>query len=202
MSRPTGRSIIRTYMETTYDSILATARRLFLGGGYAATSMRAIAEACGIAKATIYHHFPDKERILLALLDESKGSQEKMLEAIRAQTEPRPRIETAVRENLRFLAGMSGVMQLARRELPAGRELVNERFGPAIKGFRLLLAEAIAEGGRAGLFRSIEPEKAAAVLMAMLQGSVAAAMLGDGRIPAPEAQAEAILDVFFNGLLA
>ncbi len=188
-------------METTYDQILETSRRLFLAKGYAATSLREIAEACGIAKATIYHHFPDKERILLALVEGSSLGQEAMLAAIRAQSEPKPRLETAVRENLRFLAGMSGIMQLARRELPVGRELIDKKFAPAIRDFRALLADSIAEGGRRGLFRAIEPEKAATVLMAMLQGSVAAAMFGDGRIPAPEAQAEAILDVFFNGVL-
>jgi len=189
-------------MTTTRDTVLAVSRRLFLERGYAATSVREIAEKSGIAKATVYHHFQDKERILLALLEASKEGQEAMIEAILAQSGPRPRIEAAVRENLRFMSGMSGIMQLARRELPAGRELTQKRFGPAIKRFRALLAEAIAEGGETGLFRAIDPEKATAVLMAMLQGSVAAAMLGDGRMPSPEAQAEAILDVFFHGVLA
>jgi AcrR family transcriptional regulator len=189
-------------MKTTYDSILAASKQLFLERGYAATSMREIAEKSGIAKASIYHHFPDKERILLALLEETKESQRAMLAAIRAQPEPRPRIETAVRENLRFLAAMTGIVQTVRRELPGGRELSKKGFGRTIEEFRSLVAEAIVAGRESGLFRPIDPEKATTVLMAMLQGSVAAAMLGDGRIKSPEAQAESILDVFFNGVLA
>jgi TetR/AcrR family transcriptional regulator, cholesterol catabolism regulator len=189
-------------MSSTYDSILEASRRLFLDRGFAATSLREIAESCGIAKATVYHHFPDKERILLALLEDAASGQEAMLQAIRAQSEPRARIETAVRENLRLLSGMSGIMQLARRELPKGRELSQAAFGPTIEEFRALLAEALAEGRASGLFRPIETERATLVLMAMVQGSMAAAMFGDGRINSPEARAEAILDVFFNGVLA
>lgn len=187
-------------MDSTYDSILETSRKLFLGRGYAATSMREIAEGCGIAKATIYHHFPDKESILLALLEATKEGQKAMLAAVRAEDDPRSRIETAARENLRLLASISGIMQLARRELPKGRELAQRNYGPMMREFRSLLVEAMARGKARGLFRGVDAEKAATVFMAMLQGSVAEAMLGDGSIPSPDARAEAILDVFFNGV--
>lgn len=43
--------------------ILATAARLFAEAGYAGTSMRDIAEACGISKSLLYHHFADKDEI-------------------------------------------------------------------------------------------------------------------------------------------
>jgi TetR/AcrR family transcriptional regulator, mexJK operon transcriptional repressor len=197
-----SRNDIRIYMGTTYESILTVSKRLFLERGFAATSMREIAAECGVAKATIYHHFMDKERILLALFEATKQGQEAMLIAIRSQVEPRLRIETALRENLRMLSGITGIIQAVRRELPGGRELVRGEFGPIMEEFRCLISEALIEGERTGLFRPIEPEKATRVLMAMIQGSVAAAMLGDGRINSPEAQAEAIIDVFFNGVLA
>lgn len=189
-------------MRTTYELIIAVSRRLFLEHGYAATSVREIAEKSGIAKATIYHHFPDKERILLAIVEETKESQKAMLADIRAQSEPKSRIETAVRENLLLLAHMSGIIQTVRRELSDGRELTQKSFGPTMAEFRTLLVEAMRKGCEKGLFRPVEPDKATTVLIAMIQGSVAAAMLGDGRIHSPEAQAEAMLDVFFKGVLA
>jgi AcrR family transcriptional regulator len=44
--------------------ILTAAARLFATQGYDGTSMRDIAQECGISKATLYHYFPDKDSII------------------------------------------------------------------------------------------------------------------------------------------
>ena len=46
--------------------ILTLATALFLEKGYAGTSMSALARACGIQKASLYHHFPSKEALFVA----------------------------------------------------------------------------------------------------------------------------------------
>ena len=43
--------------------ILSTSARLFATSGYDGTSMRDIADACGISKSLLYHHFTDKDEI-------------------------------------------------------------------------------------------------------------------------------------------
>jgi AcrR family transcriptional regulator len=43
--------------------ILSESARLFAQNGYDGTSMRDIAEACGISKSLLYHHFADKDEI-------------------------------------------------------------------------------------------------------------------------------------------
>ncbi len=43
--------------------ILSESARLFAANGYDGTSMRDIAEACGISKSLLYHHFADKDEI-------------------------------------------------------------------------------------------------------------------------------------------
>ena len=43
--------------------ILSTSARLFAVSGYDGTSMRDIADACGISKSLLYHHFTDKDEI-------------------------------------------------------------------------------------------------------------------------------------------
>lgn len=55
-------------MPSTADKILETATALFLAQGYAGTSMSALAKACGIQKASLYHHFDSKEAVLFACL--------------------------------------------------------------------------------------------------------------------------------------
>lgn len=47
----------------TRQQILDSAARLFTRDGIAATSMRTIAQACGIQAASLYNHFESKDRI-------------------------------------------------------------------------------------------------------------------------------------------
>lgn len=50
--------------------LLAVARRAFVTQGFAATSIDAIARSGGVSKETIYRHFPDKEALFRAALEE------------------------------------------------------------------------------------------------------------------------------------
>ncbi len=54
--------------ERTRRAILEAAYELFLEQGYAATSMRQIAERAGLALGGIYNHFPNKEAIFAELI--------------------------------------------------------------------------------------------------------------------------------------
>lgn len=50
--------------------ILSAAARMLCEAGYAGTTMRLIAEACGIKAASLYHHFPSKDDLVLEVLNE------------------------------------------------------------------------------------------------------------------------------------
>jgi AcrR family transcriptional regulator len=56
--------------ERSRTQILDAALKLFAHHGYGATSVRDIAEAAGLSKGNVYHHFPDKEAIFRSLLDQ------------------------------------------------------------------------------------------------------------------------------------
>jgi AcrR family transcriptional regulator len=56
--------------ERSRSQILEAALKLFSHRGYGATSVRDIAEAAGVSKGNVYHHFPDKETIFRELLDQ------------------------------------------------------------------------------------------------------------------------------------
>jgi AcrR family transcriptional regulator len=55
--------------EATRDQILTHAARLFRHHGYAATTLREIADAAGIKAGSIYYHFGSKDDILGEVLD-------------------------------------------------------------------------------------------------------------------------------------
>jgi AcrR family transcriptional regulator len=187
---------------STYDIILQAARRLFIRKGYTATSIREIAEEAGIGKATIYHHFPDKQAIILALMRGSAGRQDEILAAIRAEQDPRRRIETAVTASIQFLLDMVELMQIVRREVPGGREYVQAEYASYLKEFRALLGGAVQQGTEQGIFRSVNPAQASSVLMTMIQGTYAMVHLGGERPGSPEKAAAALLDIFFYGIEA
>ena len=48
--------------------VLREARALFTAEGFAAVSMQQIADAATINKATLYHHFRDKEALFLSVI--------------------------------------------------------------------------------------------------------------------------------------
>jgi len=52
--------------------VLDAALRLFARHGSGATSVRQIAEEAGVSVGAVYHHFPDKEAMFRALIDEYK----------------------------------------------------------------------------------------------------------------------------------
>ncbi len=54
--------------ERTRQAVLEAAYELFLEQGYAATSMRQIAERAGLALGGIYNHFPSKEAIFSEII--------------------------------------------------------------------------------------------------------------------------------------
>lgn len=74
MTTKTREGTVRTEVDTaTRERILLEASRLFRHHGYAATTLREVADAAGIKAGSIYYHFESKEQILGEVLD--KGIQ-------------------------------------------------------------------------------------------------------------------------------
>lgn len=52
-------------------AVLAAARATFLSEGYARSSMDAVAAAAQVSKRTVYNHFPDKEALFVAVIEDT-----------------------------------------------------------------------------------------------------------------------------------
>jgi AcrR family transcriptional regulator len=63
-ARPQARGV------ATRRRVLSAAESLFSRRGYEATGMADVAGRAGIGVGTLYHHFPDKRALLLALIDD------------------------------------------------------------------------------------------------------------------------------------
>jgi AcrR family transcriptional regulator len=186
----------------TQSLILQAAKRLFTQQGFTATAMHEIAEAAGIGKATIYHHFRSKEEILLSLVTSSLDDLHGYLKSIRQIEEPRQRLRVAAELSIGYLYNSSDLIQTARREVPAIREMMVERLIPFFTDFSAILEDTFREGMVMGIFRQIDPSETAAVFITLVQGSFARFYLTRMRFDTPENATEVLLKVFFNGINA
>jgi TetR/AcrR family transcriptional regulator, cholesterol catabolism regulator len=87
--------------------ILDAAARLFRAQGYAAATMRDIAELAGIKAGSVYYYFASKEAILAEVLDSGLSAifarVKEAVDALPAGADPRKRIETAIQGHLAAL---------------------------------------------------------------------------------------------------
>jgi AcrR family transcriptional regulator len=58
-----------TKNPTMRDQVVAAATRLFAANGFDATSLQQVADAVGITKQAVLHHFPSKEQIRRGVLE-------------------------------------------------------------------------------------------------------------------------------------
>jgi AcrR family transcriptional regulator len=63
-----GKSSAKSTAALSRQAILDTAARLFRQDGYAATSLRAIAQACDMKAGSLYYHFVSKDQIVSEVL--------------------------------------------------------------------------------------------------------------------------------------
>jgi TetR/AcrR family transcriptional regulator, transcriptional repressor for nem operon len=82
----------------TQDRILATAERLVIDNGYAATSVDQVIAESGTSKGAFFHHFQSKRALADALVDRYVASDVAMLEAAleHARTETDDPVERAL----------------------------------------------------------------------------------------------------------
>lgn len=137
--------------DATRERILDAALDKFAGKGYHDTRLDEIAEESGTSKGAIYFHFPNKERLFLALVDQFAALLERRVtEAIVQEAEGMQRVRAALQACLDTFGkyrrpaklllvqavGLGSVFEKKRLE-------VNDRFAGLIQTY---LDEAIAVG--------------------------------------------------------
>jgi AcrR family transcriptional regulator len=108
-------------------AILGAAREVFAGSGYEASSIREVIRRTGLAAGTFYNYFPDKESVLLAVLEDRAQELRRRLSVARSRARD---FEGLVRDSYRvyfgFLADDPPTAELLRRNAGAVRALAGE----------------------------------------------------------------------------
>lgn len=105
-------------LEGTRGRILREALRLFAERGFHGTSIRDLAEACGVRSATLYAHFPAKENVLAELVHLGHAAHHARLVSARGDG-PVGRLRAVVREHVLAHAEYPLLATVANNELHA-----------------------------------------------------------------------------------
>jgi len=105
------------------DKILDAAARLFAGSGYHRASMDEIALQAGVAKGTLYYHFPGKAQLFQALITEGLQMITGKIKAEIVRDRPfREQIETVIRLNVDLYLEYSELAHIFFNEMTNGIE--------------------------------------------------------------------------------
>ena len=158
--------------EETAAAVRAAALELFARYGYAAVSMRQLAEQVQIRPSALYHYWPTKQHLLVELLDRHMTA---LLEAWsacdgRLSDDPARRLDAFARFHIRYHINRPDEVFLSYMEL---RNLEPQNFARIEKlrrRYEQIPKTIIEDGVAAGAMRVSEPAIAAMALIAMLTG--------------------------------
>jgi TetR/AcrR family transcriptional regulator len=148
--------------------IVRAAGRLFAQHGYAGTSMAEVAEAAGVSKATVFHHFRSKRALYDALIGEAiVGFREQLVPLLDQDEEPEEGLRRFAAAHVQRLARLRGTMRLVMREFAEGSTATRETAtGSAMAQNFSLVVEALKRAQARGRVRAdADPGLAAFVLL-------------------------------------
>ncbi len=103
-------------MSARRSELTREAARLFAERGYHGTSIGDLAEALGVQKASLYHHFASKQELLYATMREGADAFHGALDAIPEALPVTERIRLAMRAHLAVVAAQLDVATVFVRE--------------------------------------------------------------------------------------
>ena len=197
-------SIRQMLIQARREQILAAAAEVFSQKGFQGATIREIAAGAGVAEGTLYNYFSSKREILLAIADEAEWP------ALFALLE-----ETELGDRAAMVAVMEKALDLSEARLPFIKALLSEAWiddsvltGKVVERVGLIhrqLAEYIARHIEAGIFRPIDPDVGARLLLGMFGALILPTFLGAKPLPTLEERhvlAETIVDLLLDGILA
>ena len=154
-------------MSDTRQRIIEATLELMTEHGMSGVTMSAVAESAGVARQTLYNHFPGVEEIVTAALETHRVDISDDLRVVLATyDEPAQQLAHLVR-HVAASAAHHAPMQMFRNGLSAE---VRATLGEHDEAMRSIIAEVLEAGKTSGDFRSdLDPGRDAHLIQAMLQ---------------------------------
>ena len=162
--------------EKTKQAILEAAMQEIHCKGFRSASLSGILNETGLTRGALYHHFPNKKELGLAVLDVVQAEMESMwLEPIRGHHDPISAIQRTLSEEVGKLTEEDIVMGCPLNNLAQEMSPMDEDFRTKIVNIYYILRMGVAAALQQGLDRGtvregVNPESAATFFVGALNG--------------------------------
>ena len=185
-------------MDPLRHRLILEATRLFVERGFDGTSMREIADACGVTKAALYYHYPSKSDLLLDIVHTYLDTMAAAITRGRdSDPAPAQQLRAIVAELFALPPGDRAVIRLAMHDLRHLPEADKAGFGVSYQErFLQPLADVVRAGSASGEFEPRDPMTVVWIILGMLYPFLS-------RPPATGGDDQAmadLLDVLLTGL--
>lgn len=183
------------------EKVLMAAQQLIVDHGFVDFSMRELAEESGLAKATIYHHFPDKETICRHVIEnELESLRDRIVKAANSEAEPAARIDAIIQQLFGPEVERRIAVLMTVRELPGLGMHLHEIVAKYRLDLIAPIAEVIQDGIDKGVFRPVNVDLTVLSLMGIMQSFVTHRLM----VPAGDQidnMVEHTTDLLLNGII-
>jgi len=156
------------------EQIVRATIRCLAREGYARLTLKKVAREAGVSQGILHYYFADKRAILVATLAAVSRDLDRRVAAAQARgpRDPAARLRALVRACLEVAAGRPEFWVVF---LEFWGEMTHDRRLRRVNAdvyarTRRLLGRLIADGVRSGRFRAVEPGRAAAVVLGLVDG--------------------------------
>jgi AcrR family transcriptional regulator len=191
--------VVYAKSETTVSGILAAAEALFLVKNYADVSMEDIAEAAGVTKGALYHHFASKEALYVAMMHATFREKQVLFEsAVKSQGTCRERLRRFALSFFQLPREKRDLLKLVRRDInifqdPTRAELIRAYQAALPQQLEVIIRDGI----RDGELGPADPRLLSWLKVAMVE--VILTPYAENVFKDPNETADFVIDLFFNG---
>lgn len=184
--------------------LVATALQLAAGRSPSTITTADLAQAVGITQGAVFRHFPSKEAIWLAVIEQVRGELiERLRQAADAQPEPLSALRAVFLSHVAFVIEQPGVPRVIFQELQHPQDTpLKAQVRALMQDYRQLLVQCLRRAQSAGqLSAQADVPSAAVLFIGAIQGLVMQSLIS-GQVSAMRRQAPQVFDLLLGGLRA
>jgi AcrR family transcriptional regulator len=157
----------------TRQLLLQAAAEEFASEGYVGANINRISRAAGFAKGTIYNYFPSKRALMLALIDETAQTHADFIVAgVQEVDDPSERLTHFFEAGFDFVPSHFAQSRVMVNNIYGPDEEFKTRMFQAYQPlFQFVGKDIVAAGIAEGVFRPIDAESTAVLLMTIYLGT-------------------------------